>query len=125
LSPRFTKPVQPGFYSPSIIEDEVWVGANAIILGGVTIGIGAVIGAGSVVVRNIPPFTVGVGNPCRPIRKIFSDEVLESHMQGIGYTDTLIQLTIQRRRNELAGMNLATVDKSQQFTGKIHEVRPG
>lgn len=45
------------------IEDFVWCGANVTILPGVTIGEGAIIGAGSVVVRDIPPFAIAVGNP--------------------------------------------------------------
>lgn len=50
------------------VEDGVWIGANSTILPGVTIGHKAVIGAGSVVSRDIPPFCVAVGNPCRPIK---------------------------------------------------------
>lgn len=46
-----------------IIEDDVWIGANVIILKGVTIGRGSIIGAGSVVVKNIPPYSVYVGSP--------------------------------------------------------------
>ena len=49
------------------IEDGVWIGAGAIILPGVTIGKKSVVGAGSVVTRNVPPFTVVAGNPARPI----------------------------------------------------------
>lgn len=51
------------------IEDGVWIGAGSIVITGVTIGRKAVVGAGSVVVRDIPPFTVAVGNPCRPIKR--------------------------------------------------------
>lgn len=51
------------------IEDGVWIGANATILPGVKIGRKAVIGAGSLVNRDIPPFCVAVGNPCLPIKK--------------------------------------------------------
>lgn len=50
------------------IEDGVWIGANTTVLPGVRIGAHAVIGAGSVVVRDIPSFCVAVGNPCRPIK---------------------------------------------------------
>jgi acetyltransferase-like isoleucine patch superfamily enzyme len=46
------------------IEDGAWIGAGTTILGGVTIGRNAVIGAGSVVTRDIPPFTVAAGVPC-------------------------------------------------------------
>ncbi len=55
---------------PIKIEDDVWIGGGAIILPGVTIGRGAVIGAGSVVVKDIPANTIAVGNPARPIKTI-------------------------------------------------------
>lgn len=54
---------------PVVIENDVWLGANVIVLPGVRIGEGAVIGAGSVVTRNIPPMTVAAGNPARVIRE--------------------------------------------------------
>lgn len=53
---------------PVVIGDDVWIGARVIILPGVTIGEGAVIGAGSVVPRNVEPFAVVAGNPARVIR---------------------------------------------------------
>lgn len=51
-------------------EDDVWIGANAVICGGVTIGKGAIIGAGSVVTRDIPSGVVAAGTPCRPLRPV-------------------------------------------------------
>ena len=51
------------------IEDNVWIGANCIVTAGVTIGKQAVIGAGSVVTKDIPAFSVAVGNPARVIKK--------------------------------------------------------
>ena len=48
--------------------DKCWLGAGVIVCPGVTIDEGAVIGAGSVVTRDIPPYSVAVGNPCRVIR---------------------------------------------------------
>ena len=53
-----------------IIEDDVWIGFNSIILKGVTIGRGAIIGAGSVVTKDVEPWTVNVGNPLRCIQKL-------------------------------------------------------
>jgi acetyltransferase-like isoleucine patch superfamily enzyme len=50
------------------IEDDVWIGANCVILPGVTIGRGAVIGAGSVVTKSVPPYSIYVGNPARFLR---------------------------------------------------------
>lgn len=55
---------------PVVIEDDVWVGANSIILKGVRIGQRAVLGAGSVVTHDVPPGTLWAGNPARFIRKI-------------------------------------------------------
>ena len=52
------------------IGDNVWIGANSVILPGVTIGSNTVIGAGSVVNRDIPDWSVAAGNPCRVIRPI-------------------------------------------------------
>jgi acetyltransferase-like isoleucine patch superfamily enzyme len=53
-----------------IIEDDVWIGADSIILKGVRIGQGAIIGAGSVVTKEIPAFTIWAGNPAKFIRTI-------------------------------------------------------
>lgn len=52
------------------IEDGAWIGCRSVILPGVTIGRGAVIGAGSVVTSDIPPFTVAAGNPARVIKRL-------------------------------------------------------
>ncbi len=49
------------------IEDGVWVGAGAIILPGVTVGHKCIVGAGSVVTKDVPPFTIVAGNPARAI----------------------------------------------------------
>jgi len=55
-------------YPPVKIEDDVWIGTRAIILPGVRIGKGAIIGAGAVITKDIPPYAVCVGNPARIIR---------------------------------------------------------
>ena len=51
-----------------VIEDDVWIGASAVILDGVTIGRGSVIGAGAVVTQDIPPYSLAVGSPAKPIK---------------------------------------------------------
>lgn len=53
-----------------VIEDDVWIGAGAVVLPGVTIGRGAVVAAGAVVTRSVAPRTVVAGVPARPIREI-------------------------------------------------------
>ena len=56
--------------APVIIEDDVFIGARSIILKGVTVGHGSVIGAGSVVVRSIPPDSIAAGNPAKVVRSL-------------------------------------------------------
>ena len=58
----------PGSGGNIVIEDGVWVGANSTILPGVRIGKKSIIGAGSVVAKDIPPYCIAVGNPCKPIK---------------------------------------------------------
>lgn len=60
-----------------VIEDNVWIGSNAIICAGVTIGMGAVIGAGSVVTKDVPPMHFAAGIPCKAIREITDDDLNE------------------------------------------------
>ncbi|TMW65250.1 hypothetical protein Poli38472_009417 [Pythium oligandrum] len=55
---------------PIIIEEDVWIGGSAIILPGVCVGRGAVIGAGSVVTKDVPPMTVYAGNPAKFIKNV-------------------------------------------------------
>jgi acetyltransferase-like isoleucine patch superfamily enzyme len=55
--------------APIIIEDEVWIGANAVLTAGVTIGKHSVVAGGAVVTKSIPPYCVAVGNPARVIKK--------------------------------------------------------
>ncbi len=63
-----------GTSAPITIEEDVWIGANATVLGGVTIGKGSIIGAGSVVTKDIPPGVIAVGSPCKVMRKITDDD---------------------------------------------------
>jgi acetyltransferase-like isoleucine patch superfamily enzyme len=58
-----------GIKRPVVIEDEVWIGTHAVILPGVTIGQGAVVGAGSVVTRDVPANAVVAGVPARIIQQ--------------------------------------------------------
>ena len=59
---------QPDILLPTKIGRDVWIGANAVILGGVTIGDGCVIGAGSVVTKDLPAYSVAFGAPARVVR---------------------------------------------------------
>ena len=59
-----------------VIGNDVWVGYEAVILAGVTIGDGAIIGARAVVTKDVPPYTIVGGVPAKPIRKRFSDDTI-------------------------------------------------
>lgn len=92
---------------PVTIGDNVWIGGNSIIMPGVTVGCNSVIGAGSVVTKDVPDWTVVAGNPARVIRKItdedrqyyfkdkkFDDEAM-AHIEEILSKDELPNLVNQ------------------------------
>lgn len=62
-------------YAPIVIEDHVWVGSNATILQGVTVGRWSVVAAGAVVTKDVPPFTVVGGVPAKVIRRVDQEEM--------------------------------------------------
>lgn len=60
-----------------VVGNDVWIGYEAVILSGVTIGDGAIVGARAVVTRDVPPYTIVGGVPAKSIRKRFDDETIE------------------------------------------------
>lgn len=74
--------------------------------------------AESVVTKSIPPFTVAVGNPCKPIKRIFDDSDLKGHLIPPGKSDQEAKTIIQRRKAELSKwklINLTTVNKTNMY----------
>ena len=69
-----------------VVGNDVWIGYEAVILAGVTIGDGAIIAANSVVTRDIPAYCVAGGNPCRVIRRRF-DEALTKYLLKLRWWD--------------------------------------
>lgn len=65
---------------PIIIDDEVWLGTNALIMSGVHIGKGAIVAAGAIVTKDVPPYAIVGGNPARIIKMRHSPEVIEALM---------------------------------------------
>lgn len=83
----------PSSYSKGdiIIKNDVWIGANCTILDGITIGNGAVIAAGSIVTKDVPPYAIVGGNPAKIIKYRFSkeliDEIEETHFWDMDIND--------------------------------------
>lgn len=61
----------------TVIGNDVWFGQNVTVMPGIHIGDGCIIGANTTVAKDIPPYSVAVGNPCRVIRKRFDDKMIE------------------------------------------------
>ena len=70
-------PIDAVSKGPIVVEDEVWIGTGAMIFSGVTIAKGAIVGAGAVVTRDVPPYAIVAGNPGRVTRFRFSEDVVE------------------------------------------------
>lgn len=78
------KPTRFCYAKPVVVGNDVWLGANVVICGGVTVGDGCVIGAGSVIVKDIPPMTFAAGNPCRVIRPITQEDSMINKPEILG-----------------------------------------
>lgn len=65
--------------APVVIEDDVWCGANVIILKGVTIGRGSIVAAGAVVTQSFPPYSIIGGVPAKLLKQRFTGEEIEEH----------------------------------------------
>ncbi|MGE0090591.1 MAG: DapH/DapD/GlmU-related protein [Bacteroidales bacterium] len=83
------------------IEDDVWIGANTTILANTCISEGVIIGAGSVINRTIPPYTLAVGVPCKPIKTRFSKEELQEHLIKIKSKYQLEEILSEWRKYKL------------------------
>lgn len=73
------------------IGNDVWIGAHSCIKAGVTIGDGAIIGMGSVVVKDIPPFAIVAGNPAKIIRMRFDESQGAQHLKNISDNDKVVR----------------------------------
>jgi len=71
---------------PVRIENDVWIGTRSLILSGVCIGQGAIVAAGSVVSKDVPPYAIVGGNPAKVIKYRFSNEIINQLLDRIDYT---------------------------------------
>lgn len=71
--------MSPIVSAPVVVEEKVWIAANATILKGVRIGKDAVVAAGSVVTKDVPPYAIVGGVPAKVIKMRFTPEEIEAH----------------------------------------------
>jgi acetyltransferase-like isoleucine patch superfamily enzyme len=90
----------------TVIGSDVWVGDNSVIIRGVSICNGAIVAAGSVVTKNVDPFSIVAGNPARLIRKRFSDEIID-RIQASEWWNYNMQ--------ELKGVPFEDIDRSLEI----------
>lgn len=94
-----------------VIGNDVWIGYEAVILAGVTVGDGAVIGARAVVTKDVPPYTIVGGVPAKPIRKRFS-EAETARLLALKWWDWPIE-TIASRLRDIQSGNLEALTRGQ------------
>lgn len=80
-----------------IVEEDVWIGANVTLLSGITIGRGSTVGAGSVCVKNIPPYSVVMGNPAKVIGFNFSPEEVIEHETALYPEEERLPLSLLQK----------------------------
>lgn len=85
-------------YKITSIGNDVWIGSRCLIKGGVTIGDGVIIGMGSVVTHDIPPYEIWAGNPARFIKKRFDDETIKFllHIQWWNFSENELKLYAEK-----------------------------
>ncbi|MTG99092.1 MULTISPECIES: CatB-related O-acetyltransferase [Myroides] len=78
----FTEIIEEAYQAKgdTIIEDGAWLGMRSMIMPGITIGEGAIVASGAVVIKDVEPYTIVAGNPAKPIKKRFSEETIKKLM---------------------------------------------
>ncbi|AZO94602.1 Vat family streptogramin A O-acetyltransferase [Halocella sp. SP3-1] len=111
---EFTPTVeQLPFKGDTVIGNDVWIGQNVTIMPGIEVGDGAIIAAGSIVTKDVSPYTIVGGNPARVIKKRFSEETIEILLE-LKWWDWDIE-KISRNINFLTNMD---IDALKEFLDK-------
>ncbi|RKS80165.1 transferase family hexapeptide repeat protein [Motilibacter peucedani] len=79
VEPEWPRPDQLG--APQVIGNDVWIGQGAVVVGPVTVGDGAIVGAGAVVSRDVPPYAVVAGNPAQVVRYRYDQGVIDAMLE--------------------------------------------
>lgn len=105
---------------PIIVKDDVWIGTNVLVLSGITIGQGAVVGAGSVVTKDVPPYAIVGGNPARVIKYRFNTEQIEQ-LKRLDFSKVDETWIVDHK--ELIEEKIETLLKNDVFLKKINGER--
>lgn len=102
-----------------IIEDEVWIGTNALILSGLTIGKGAIIAAGSIVTKDVPPYSIYGGNPAKLIKHRFSEGIIQELLSF-----NLMDISIEKIKNniDLFYSEIKTLEDVKRLKSEINKI---
>jgi virginiamycin A acetyltransferase len=102
---------QAGYKGDTVIGADVWIGTDAVLMPGVTIGPGAIVAARSVVSRDVPPYALVAGNPARVVRRRFDDESI-GRLLRIAWWDWPIE-KIGRNLRAIRGADLAALEAAR------------
>lgn len=102
----------------TVVGNDVWIGQEATILPGVHIGDGAIIGTKSVVGSDVPPYTIVAGNPAKPIRKRFDDELIQMLLDLKWWN-----MNIEDINNLIPLLSCSDIEKVRKGIRKILETR--
>lgn len=105
---------------PIIVEDEAWIGSNAIVMSGVRIGKGAIVAAGAIVTKSVPPYAIVGGNPSKIIRYKFSNDIIKELM-----TLRLIDVPVEWFKENISLMykKIDTVEDVRNVKSLIEEYK--
>jgi serine acetyltransferase len=97
---------------PVVIEEDVWIGSNTVILPGVTVGRGSIIGAGSIVTKDIPRYSIAFGNPAIVHSKRFDENIINC-LEELKWWEWDINKIVQNK-------NLFSVDLKNNNVDEFH-----
>jgi virginiamycin A acetyltransferase len=100
--------VQAGFRGDTVVGNDVWIGMEATIMPGITIGDGAIIAAKAVVVKDVPPYAIAAGNPAQTIRRRFDDDTV-ARLLAIAWWNWPVE-KISRNLDAIRGSNLDALE---------------
>ena len=97
-----------------IVKDDVWIGTNSLILSGVVIGQGAIVGAGSVVTKDVPPYAVVGGNPARVLKYRYPQEIVE-RMLKVEWSTINLEKIHEVKKELYQKLDLETLEKVESI----------